>query len=153
MWTDNIKWFRKGERECGIKDCLFYMYFFKRQLFIYGLTSFTNGQQHSSVKLHKCCSSHAKACKSFGTNCYMAHYLCSPAHLPILSKVCVKSAMASGFVFSPQWYILVLLVSTKSHPKHKCNTALCRQLFKQSLNAKMQGWIPSCFVVHFQTTS
>lgn len=121
MWNNNIKWFRKGEREFGLKECLFYTYFFKRQLFSYGLTSFTKGQQYSCVKLHKCCSSHAKACKSFCTNFYMAHYLCSPDHLPILSKVCVKSIMASGFVFSPWWHILVLLVSIGSHTKHKCN--------------------------------
>lgn len=120
MWNNNIKCFRKGEREFGFKECLFYMYFFKRQLFSCGLTFFTKGQQYPYVKLHKCCSSHAKACESFGTNFYTAHYLCSPDHLPILSKVCVKSARASGFVFSPWWFILVLLVSTESHNKHKC---------------------------------
>lgn len=128
---------QKGGKKVWVKRMLILHVFFKIQLFSCGLTSLMKGQQYSCVKLHKCCSTHAKACKSFGTNFCMAHYLCPPDHLPILSKVCVKSAMASGFVFSPWCYTLMLLVSTESHTKHKCNTALCRQLFKQSLNTKM----------------
>lgn len=117
---------QKGAEKVWVKRMLIlHVFFFKYSFSVMDLLPFAKGQQYSCVKLHKCCSSLAKACKSFGTNFYMAHCLCSPDHLPVLGKVCVKSATAPGFVFSPWWYLLVLLVSTESPTKHKCNIDSC----------------------------